>query len=95
MYLAQCTGGCQNGGTCTSPGVCTCTPGWTGANCEAGEIVTEINASLCGFTLIKDINECNGDHVCNHNCNNVNGSYTCSCDPGYVLQSDHRSCKGV
>ena len=37
MYIAQCTGGCQNGGNCTFPDVCTCAPGWTGVNCEIGE----------------------------------------------------------
>ena len=45
--------------------------------------------------LLKDVNECNGDHECDHSCANLDGSYTCSCDPGYELQSDHRSCEGV
>ena len=39
IYVAQCTGGCQNGGTCTSPDVCTCAPGWAGSDCRTGEIV--------------------------------------------------------
>ena len=25
--VAECTGGCQNGGTCIMPEVCSCTPG--------------------------------------------------------------------
>ncbi|XP_065918832.1 epidermal growth factor-like protein 8 [Dysidea avara] len=29
-----CAHGCLNGGTCSSPEVCTCAPGWTGNNCE-------------------------------------------------------------
>ena len=37
VHLAQCTGGCQNGGTCMLPEVCTCTSEWTGTNCETGE----------------------------------------------------------
>ena len=37
LHTAQCTGGCQNGGTCTSPDVCTCAPGWTGSDCGTGE----------------------------------------------------------
>ena len=42
-----------------------------------------------------DINECNGDHFCDHNCINVEGSYICSCDPGYELQPDGRTCEGL
>ena len=44
--------------------------------------------------LFLDINECNGDHECDHSCTNVDGSFICSCDPGYQLQSDRRTCEG-
>ena len=44
--------------------------------------------------VFKDINECNGNHQCDHECINVDGSYACSCDPGYELESDNRTCKG-
>ena len=37
--LAVCTPECQNGGTCSSPGVCTCAPGWEGSRCTVGECV--------------------------------------------------------
>ena len=30
---AICTPECENGGTCTSPGVCTCASGWSGSRC--------------------------------------------------------------
>ena len=39
LHIAQCTGGCQNGGTCSSPDVCTCAPGWAGSDCGTGGIV--------------------------------------------------------
>ena len=43
-----------------------------------------------------DINECtNGDNQCDQVCTNQNGSYSCSCNHGYVLLSDQRSCKGT
>ena len=42
----------------------------------------------------KDIDECNGDHECDHNCTNLEGSYICSCDPGFELQEDNRTCEG-
>ena len=41
-----------------------------------------------------DIDECLSDHDCNHTCSNVDGSYTCSCREGYVLQADGRNCAG-
>ena len=53
------------------------------------------NPPSCTFIILTDINECNGDHNCDHNCDNVNGSYVCSCDPGYELQSDNRTCEGL
>ena len=108
VHPAQCTSGCRNGGTCTFPEVCTCTPGWTGIKCETGK-VTKLQLYSCNSTCIcmcdvkftimhnyvfKDINECNGNHQCHHECINVDGSYACSCDSGYELESDNRSCKG-
>ncbi|CAF1562050.1 unnamed protein product [Adineta ricciae] len=33
LFLAACLPVCQNGGTCNSPGSCTCTSSWTGATC--------------------------------------------------------------
>ena len=32
-----------------------------------------------------DINECAGDHGCDHLCNNTDGSFHCYCNPGYML----------
>ena len=34
---AICTPVCDNGGTCTSPGVCTCATGWSGSRCKDRE----------------------------------------------------------
>ena len=45
--------------------------------------------------LTKDIDECLEEvHTCEQSCNNVNGSYTCGCDVGYILSVDLRSCIG-
>lgn len=74
------------------PDVCTCAPGWNGVNCETGEnIILLANKMMFG---VLDIDECNGDHVCDHGCTNVNGSFACSCDSGYELQPDGRTCEG-
>ena len=43
-----------------------------------------------------DINECsllNGN--CSQVCTNTNGSYLCSCNSGYQLSSNNRSCNGM
>ena len=31
---------------------------------------------------------------CQHRCSNTNGSYLCSCNDGYALAGDHRTCLG-
>ncbi len=43
-----------------------------------------------------DINECNtGNGECDHICNNIVGSYKCSCRKGFYLDSNGVSCKGL
>lgn len=43
-----------------------------------------------------DINECHDDNgQCSSICNNTNGSYFCSCDPGYILDADEYNCSGL
>ena len=52
--------------------------------------------SLTRFHWIRvDINEC-GEEIdgCAQNCTNTIGSYTCSCNPGFVIDTDRRSCNG-
>ena len=42
-----------------------------------------------------DINECLGnDHECNHVCINTMGSYLCSCNVGYELSANQKTCVG-
>jgi len=36
FFLAICSQECYNGGTCTSPGNCTCVKGWQGHDCRTG-----------------------------------------------------------
>lgn len=40
-----------------------------------------------------DFDECTVYGTCSQTCTNVEGSYTCSCVEGYLLQPDNRSCK--
>ena len=40
-----------------------------------------------------DVDECSeGSHNCDQFCNNTDGSFTCSCEPGFKLSTDHKSC---
>ena len=42
-----------------------------------------------------DIDECaNNVSLCNHYCNNTEGSFICSCDEGYSLSENNFTCIG-
>ena len=42
-----------------------------------------------------DVDECDdGNGGCSHNCTNIPGSYTCSCEEGYELLEDQQTCTG-
>ncbi|MGH0176164.1 UNVERIFIED_CONTAM: hypothetical protein FKN15_014726 [Acipenser sinensis] len=41
----------------------------------------------------EDFNECTVYGTCSQTCVNTEGSYTCSCVEGYLLQPDNKSCK--
>ena len=43
-----------------------------------------------------DINECSqGNGGCSDSCNNTIGSYYCSCNTGYSLNTDKHNCTGT
>ena len=45
--------------------------------------------------IVSDINECGGGpHDCDQVCHNIPGSYKCSCEDGYTLLSDNKTCEG-
>ena len=56
-----------------------------------------IDKALCIIIMLNvpDINECSSNNGgCAQVCNNTPGSYTCGCNPGYVLDGDGFSCNG-
>ena len=43
-----------------------------------------------------DHNEClSNTHVCEQVCHNSHGTYTCTCNTGYRLASNNRTCDGT
>ncbi|XP_032574633.1 uncharacterized protein LOC6611170 isoform X2 [Drosophila sechellia] len=54
-----------------------------------------------GYTLgsddkCVDIDECqNRNGGCSHRCSNTEGSFKCSCPPGYKLDSDQKTCQDI
>ena len=46
-------------------------------------------------TIFADVNECNSTNGgCNHVCTNTIGTFLCSCNSGYELDADQRTCVG-
>ena len=43
-----------------------------------------------------DVNECGDDtDGCSQTCTNTEGSFTCGCNSGYVMDSDGVTCNGL
>lgn len=54
-----------------------------------------VNAPLTLPFFFPDVNECSPSNGgCGGACVNTDGSYTCSCDAGYVLNTDKHACNG-
>ena len=59
-------------------------------------IHTIVVTMVMNFFMLKlaDIDECLSS-PCGHTCTNNVGSFVCSCNDGYVLDSDQLSCNGT
>ena len=91
-------GGCEQ--TCTNEEgsfQCSCDSGFTldddGLNCN-GKIHSNIISYRVPFAFYKsDVDECDVDNGgCDQICTNSEGSFQCSCNPGFVLGSDGFTC---
>lgn len=52
-------------------------------------------AKLIVMSVFVDYNECkHGTDACDQNCQNMPGSYTCSCNSGYTLNNNGYTCDG-
>ena len=48
------------------------------------------------FVYSADHDEClSSHHGCEHKCNNFHGSFFCSCNTGYALNRDNKTCSGM
>ncbi|XP_053372976.1 fibrillin-1-like [Mercenaria mercenaria] len=85
--------------TCTLSDESRCSS--SGCSTENGGCIVENEETKCfcnkGYKLgeddktCEDINECD-QNICSGTCSNTDGSYTCGCYPGYILNSDRTTC---
>ncbi|KAM4593063.1 fibrillin-1 isoform 1-T1 [Odontesthes bonariensis] len=71
---------------CGSNGVCQNTPGSFNCDCQRG-----FSLDLGGQTC-EDMDECDGEHRCQHGCQNLVGGYRCSCPQGYLQHYQWNQC---
>ncbi|CAL4086089.1 unnamed protein product, partial [Meganyctiphanes norvegica] len=82
----NCEQGCSsNNGGCQQ--ICSPGPIKPVCSCHTGYDLDTDGASCLDF------DECTDESACSHSCENLHGSFTCSCLPGYVLLPDRHSCK--
>ena len=90
----------NNGGCDTT---CTNTVGSYECSCNTGyELNNDLHHcdgkkmySIIDFKLLIEINECDrGTDLCEHTCTNTAGSYYCSCNTGYYLETNNYNCSG-
>ena len=58
-FIAICTGGCLNGGTCVLAEKCDCSKGWSGHNCELGNslviVLCDVSVCIHNYTVILSV----------------------------------------
>ncbi|XP_028676515.2 thrombomodulin-like [Erpetoichthys calabaricus] len=58
--------------------------------CPDGYIIEDEDTGVC-----IDIDECDGQSLCDHTCTNTFGSYVCLCEHGFRLEDDGFSCTAL
>lgn len=46
------------------------------------------------WIVFADVDECDGNHRCQHGCQNILGGYRCGCPQGYVQHYQWNQCVG-
>ncbi|XP_077200578.1 fibrillin-2 isoform X1 [Paroedura picta] len=71
---------------CGSKGICQNTPGSFTCECQRG-----FSLDSSGLNC-EDVDECEGNHRCQHGCQNILGGYRCGCPQGYVQHYQWNQC---
>ncbi|XP_027869787.1 fibrillin-1 [Xiphophorus couchianus] len=71
---------------CGSNGVCQNSPGSFNCDCQRGYSLDPSGQSC------EDMDECDGNHRCQHGCQNLVGGYRCSCPQGYLQHYQWNQC---
>lgn len=54
---------------------------------QIGIASSQLGLRNCNYLIFTDVDECSeGVHTCDHTCVNINGTYYCQCDDGYILR---------
>lgn len=73
-------------GLCGPNGVCQNSPGSFNCECQRGFSLDQ-NGQHC-----EDMDECDGNHRCQHGCQNLVGGYRCNCPQGYLQHYQWNQC---
>ncbi|XP_041083035.1 fibrillin-1-like [Polyodon spathula] len=73
-------------GLCGAKGVCQNTPGSFSCECQRGYLLDQSGQNC------EDMDECDGNHRCQHGCQNMIGGYRCSCPQGYLQHYQWNQC---
>uniref|UniRef100_A0A8C4T425 Fibrillin 2b n=1 Tax=Erpetoichthys calabaricus TaxID=27687 RepID=A0A8C4T425_ERPCA len=71
---------------CGSKGMCQNTPGSFSCDCQKGFSLDGTGQNC------EDVDECVGNHRCQHGCQNMLGGYRCGCPQGYVQHYQWNQC---
>ncbi|CAH7022059.1 Fbn2 [Phodopus roborovskii] len=71
---------------CGAKGICQNTPGSFSCECQRG-----FSLDASGLNC-EDVDECDGNHRCQHGCQNILGGYRCGCPQGYVQHYQWNQC---
>ena len=78
--------------------MCSCERGFRLVR-ETGECQGDVDhikfKTLPPLFIFVDVNECEGVNDCQQRCINTVGSYNCSCQAGFMLNNDGRTCTGI